>query len=78
MPGPVHPWRPVAVRLPQRAISAVTTNVPGPQVPMHLLGHRMVELFSCIPIGADIRITIGIASHAGRLTGGVTGAPEYR
>lgn len=63
----------VAARLPQRAISTVTTNVPGPQIPMYLLGHRMTELFPYIPIGADIRITIGIASYAGRLTCGVTG-----
>ena len=63
----------LAARLPQRAISTVTTNVPGPQVPMFLLGHRMTELFAYIPLGADIRITIGIASYAGRLTCGVTG-----
>ena len=63
----------VAARLPQRAISTVTTNVPGPPVPMYLLGHRMTELFPYIPIGADIRVTIGIASYAGRLTCGVTG-----
>jgi diacylglycerol O-acyltransferase len=63
----------LAARLPQRAISTVTTNVPGPQVPMFLLGHRMTELFPYIPLAADIRITIGIASYAGRLTCGVTG-----
>ena len=63
----------VAAQLPQRAISTVTTNVPGPQVPMYLLGRRMTELFPYIPIGAQIRITIGIASYAGRITCGVTG-----
>jgi diacylglycerol O-acyltransferase / wax synthase len=63
----------VAARLPQRAISTVTTNVPGPQVPMYLLGRRMTELFPYIPLGADIRITIGVASYAGCLTCGVTG-----
>ena len=40
---------------------------------MFLLGHRMTELFAYIPLGADIRITIGIASYAGRLTCVVTG-----
>jgi len=62
-----------AVRLPQRAISTVTTNVPGPPVPMHLLGRRMTELFPYIPLGSEIRITIGIASYAGQLNCGVTG-----
>jgi WS/DGAT/MGAT family acyltransferase len=60
-------------RLPQRAISTVTTNVPGPREPMYLLGRRLTELFPYIPIGSEIRITIGIASYAGRLTIGVTG-----
>ena len=63
----------VAAQPPQRAISTVTTNVPGPQVPMYLLGRRMTELFPYIPIGAQIRITIGIASYAGQITCGVTG-----
>ena len=63
----------LAARLPQRAISTVTTNVPGPPRPMYLLGRRMTELFPYIPIGSEIRITIGIASYAGRLTCGVTG-----
>ena len=40
---------------------------------MYLLGHRMIELFPYIPIGADIRITVGIVSYAGHLTCGVTG-----
>lgn len=62
-----------AARLPQRAISTMTTNVPGPRQPLYLLGRRMTELFPYIPIGSEIRITIGIASYAGRLTCGVTG-----
>ncbi|HEX7537177.1 MAG TPA: wax ester/triacylglycerol synthase family O-acyltransferase [Dermatophilaceae bacterium] len=66
----------VAARVPQRAFSTVTTNVPGPRVPMYLLGHRMTELFPYIPIGLDLRITIGIASYDGRLTCGVTGDYE--
>jgi hypothetical protein len=43
---------------------------------MYLLGHRMTELFPYIPIGVELRITIGIASYAGRLTCGVTGEYE--
>jgi WS/DGAT/MGAT family acyltransferase len=62
----------VAARVPQRAISTVTTNVPGPRVPMYLLGRRMTELFPYIPIGVELRITIGITSYAGHLTCGVT------
>ena len=58
---------------PQRIFSTVTTNVPGPQVPLYLLGRRMTDLYPYIPLGADLRITIGIASYAGGLAWGVTG-----
>ena len=58
---------------PQRIFSTVTTNVPGPQVPLYLLGRRMTDMYPYIPLGADLRITIGIASYAGGLAWGVTG-----
>ncbi len=58
---------------PQRIFSTVTTNVPGPRVPLHLLGRRMTDLYPYIPLGADLRITIGIASYAGGLAWGITG-----
>jgi diacylglycerol O-acyltransferase len=60
-------------RTPQRVISTVTTNVPGPRVPLHLLGRRMTDMYPYIPLGVDIRITIGVTSYAGRITFGVTG-----
>lgn len=58
---------------PQRIFSTVTTNVPGPQVPLYLLGRRMTDMYPYIPLGADLRITIGVASYAGGLAWGVTG-----
>lgn len=58
---------------PQRVFSTVTTNVPGPQVPLYLLGRRMTDLIPYIPLGAELRITVGIASYAGGLAWGVTG-----
>lgn len=57
----------------QRSISTVTTNVPGPQVPMYLMGRRMTEMFPYIPLAADLRVTIGIMSYNGQLSFGVTG-----
>ena len=58
---------------PQRVISTVTTNVPGPQTPLYLLGRRMTDMYPYIPLGVDIRITIGVTSYAGRIAFGVTG-----
>ncbi len=66
----------LAARMPQRSISTVTTNVPGPQIPMYLLGHRMLEMFPYIPLALSLRITIGIISYDGRVSFGVTGEAE--
>jgi WS/DGAT/MGAT family acyltransferase len=63
----------IAARLPQRSISTVTTNVPGPQLPLYLLGHRMLEMFPYIPLALGMRVTIGIMSYDGHLAYGVTG-----
>lgn len=57
----------------QRVVNTVTTNIPGPQYPLHLLGCRLLEMFPYIPIAADVRISIGIVSYDGHLTIGATG-----
>ena len=57
----------------QRVVNTVTTNIPGPQQPLYLLGHRMLELFPYIPVAQSVRISIGIFSYDGHLTIGVTG-----
>jgi hypothetical protein len=44
----------------QRVVNTVTTNIPGPQQPLYLLGHRMLELFPYIPVAQTVRISIGI------------------
>jgi diacylglycerol O-acyltransferase / wax synthase len=57
----------------QRVVNTVTTNIPGPQHPLYLLGRRMLELFPYIPVAQTVRISIGIVSYDGHLTIGVTG-----
>jgi diacylglycerol O-acyltransferase / wax synthase len=57
----------------QRQVSTVTTNVPGPQVPLSLLGRRLVEVYPYVPIGEGVRTGIAIFSYDGQLTFGVTG-----
>jgi diacylglycerol O-acyltransferase / wax synthase len=57
----------------QRVVNTVTTNVPGPQYPLYLLGRRMLEVFPYIPVAQDVRISIGIVSYDGHLAFGVTG-----
>ena len=57
----------------QRAVNTVTTNVPGPPLPLYLLGRRMVEAYPFVPIAEGVRIGIAIFSYEGRITFGVTG-----
>jgi diacylglycerol O-acyltransferase len=63
----------VAVQAPQRSVATVTTNVPGPQWPMYLLHSRMLEAFPFIPLGGDMRVTVGIFSYDGQVTMGING-----
>jgi WS/DGAT/MGAT family acyltransferase len=57
----------------QRVVNTVTTNVPGPQYPLYLLGRRMIEMLPYIPVAQDVRISVGIVSYDGHLGIGVTG-----
>jgi diacylglycerol O-acyltransferase len=63
----------IATRLPQSTINTVTTNVPGPQVPLYLAGRRMLEAFPFVPLGGQVRIGIAIFSYDGGINFGVTG-----
>ncbi len=60
-------------RLPQRSVNTVTTNVPGPQLPLHCLGREMLEYLPFVPIGFGVRVGTAILSYNGRLAFGVTG-----
>jgi diacylglycerol O-acyltransferase / wax synthase len=63
----------VLQRVGQRFVTTVTTNVPGPQIPLYLLGRRMVAAYPYVPIGEALRIGVAIFSYDGALTFGVTG-----
>ncbi len=63
----------VGTRLPQSAINTVTTNVPGPQQPLYLVGRRLLEAFPFVPLGGHVRIGVAIFSYDGGINFGVTG-----
>jgi diacylglycerol O-acyltransferase len=63
----------VYVRTGQRVVNVVTTNIPGPQYPLYLLGRRMLNMFPYIPVAQGVRISIGIVSYDGHLSIGATG-----
>jgi diacylglycerol O-acyltransferase / wax synthase len=56
----------------QRFVTTVTTNVPGPQQPLALLGRRMLRAYPYVPIAEGLRTGVAIFSYDGMLTFGVT------
>jgi WS/DGAT/MGAT family acyltransferase len=63
----------VAMRIPQRNVNTVTTNVPGPQWQLFACGRPMVEAFPFVPLASSVRIGVAIFSYNGLLNYGVTG-----
>jgi diacylglycerol O-acyltransferase len=63
----------LATRAAQRNVNTVTTNVPGPQVPLYAAGRRMIRAFPYVPLGGQIRIGIAIFSYDGEVNFGITG-----
>ncbi|WP_254920703.1 WS/DGAT/MGAT family O-acyltransferase [Blastococcus mobilis] len=50
---------------------AVTTNVPGPRVPLYVLGKRMCSATAYVPIAGGTRCSIGIFSYLNTMTFGI-------
>lgn len=63
----------IATKTAQRNINTVTTNVPGPQIPLYVLGRRMLAAYPYVPLAGQVRIGIAIFSYDGHVTFGVTG-----
>jgi diacylglycerol O-acyltransferase len=61
---------------PQRNITTVTTNVPGPQYPLYAAGRRMVGYFPYVPVAFGIRYAVAVLSYDGELFFGLTGDQE--
>jgi diacylglycerol O-acyltransferase len=61
-----------ALRLPQRGIAAVTTNVPGPPVPLYILGRPIREILPYVPIADRLRVGVAVLTYAGQAAFGVT------
>ncbi len=51
--------------------NAVCTNVPGPQVPMYLLGARLLETFPHVPLVDYMGLGIALLSYDGTLHWGI-------
>jgi diacylglycerol O-acyltransferase / wax synthase len=72
----------LGTKLAQNAVNTVTTNVPGPQIPLYAAGRRMLQIFPYVPLGIQLRIGVAIFSYDGSVTFGITGdydsAPDIK
>ncbi len=51
----------------QRFFNLVVTNVPGPQLPLYLMGRRLRALYPVVPITGHQALGIAVMSYDGRL-----------
>ena len=61
-----------ALSLPNRGIATVTTNVPGPPVPLYVLGRPIREILPYVPIAERMRVGVAVLTYGGQATFGVT------
>jgi diacylglycerol O-acyltransferase len=59
-------------RLPQRAVVALATNVPGPRSQQRLMGRRVLEILPIPPIALRLRTAIAMVSYADNFVFGIT------
>ena len=73
---------PIASQLPITPFNLVCTNVPGPQVPLYLLGHKMLHFYPYVPVGGEMAVNCAILSYNGMVYFGFSGdshaAPDLR
>ena len=62
----------VAANVNLRAFDTVTTNVPGPQIPLYMQGRQLQTLIPFVPLGPGLRISTAIVSYNGTINFGVT------
>jgi WS/DGAT/MGAT family acyltransferase len=60
----------------QRPYNLVVTNVPGPQLPLYMLGARMERCYPVVNLQPQQGLGVGLFSYAGALGIGLTADPE--
>jgi diacylglycerol O-acyltransferase len=69
-------------RLPFTPFNLVCTNVPGPQYPLYLLGHKMLHCYPYVPVGGEMALNCAVLTYNGTayfgFSGDVHAAPDLR
>ena len=71
---------PLASLLPITPCNLICTNVKGPQSPLYLLGHKMLDWYPYVPVGGEMALNCAILSYNGvtyfGFSGDVHAAPD--
>jgi diacylglycerol O-acyltransferase len=62
--------------VPNTLLNTVSTNVPGPQIPLYLSGHKLIGWCPLIPLANEVGLVNAILTYDQRLTIGVTVDPQ--
>ncbi len=74
LPNPLQAFvGPQISRLPITPFNMVCTSVPGPQFPLYLLGHKMLQWYPYVPIGGELALNCAILSYNGMVYFGFSG-----
>jgi WS/DGAT/MGAT family acyltransferase len=57
----------------QRLFNLVVTNVPGPQLPLYVLGRELDCMFPLVPLAKNTAIGIAVMSYNGQMSFGLNG-----
>lgn len=72
IPAPVQAAVGAIATLPVPPFNMVATNVPGPQIPMYMLGKKMIAQYPFVPIGYAIGMGCAIFSYDQKLYFGLS------
>jgi WS/DGAT/MGAT family acyltransferase len=72
LPAPVHAFAGALATTPIPAFNMVSTNVPGPQVPLYAMGKRMIAYYPYVPVGYAVGCGCAIMSYDQNLYFGLT------
>lgn len=72
LPAPVQALVGALATMPLPAVNMVATNVPGPQVPLYTLGHKMLDYYPYVPVGYAVGCSCAILTYDKKITFGLT------
>ncbi len=64
---------PVVSALPLNICNTICTNVPGPKVPLYLLGHKVLSCYPYVPVGGEMGMNCAVLSYYDKVYFGFSG-----